>query len=72
MLFVGFSPMFLELSCVGICPFQIMKTAVACLFSKPAVLQTHLGVILFNSLCGGCTETLTGIPVCLLEAVLCP
>lgn len=64
--------MFPELSCVGICPFQIMKSAVVRLFSKPAVLQTHLGVILFNCLCGGCTETLTGIPVCLLDVVLCP
>lgn len=61
-----------EVSCVGICPFQIMKSAVACLFSKPAVLQTHLGVILFNSLRGGCTETLTRIHVCLLDVVLCP
>lgn len=42
--------------CVGICLFQIMKSAVACLCLKPAVLQTHLGAILFNGLFGGYTD----------------
>lgn len=38
--------------------FQIVKIGVACLFLKTVVLQTHLGVILFSSLCRGYIDPL--------------
>lgn len=44
---------------VGICLFQIMKSAVACMpVFKASCLQARLGVILFNSLCVGYADPL--------------